>query len=118
MNASSQRLADLRTRYERSLPDKHATLDRAWRTFLAAPDERGARTLQSIAHRLAGSATPYGYDAIGSAAQSLDVLLGEWLKRASHERARAHALATHLAVPVTALLDGLSHAINAAPESH
>jgi HPt (histidine-containing phosphotransfer) domain-containing protein len=115
--ASQQRLAELRTRYERSLPDKRATVEHAWQAFLAAPDERGALVLQSIAHRLAGSASPYGYDAVGSAAQSLDGMISEWLKRASNERESARSLATDLATPANALIDGLARAIEAARAS-
>ena len=91
MNDTSQRFVELRTRYERSFPEKRAAVERAWHAFLASPDERGALALQSIAHRLAGSASPYGYDAVGSAAQSLDAMLSEWLKRASPERDRTAA---------------------------
>ena len=109
--ASQQRFAELRTRYERSLPDKRATVERTWHAFLASPDERGALALQSIAHRLAGSASPYGYDAIGSAAQSLDAMIGDWLKRASNERESARSLAAHLATPANALIERLAHAI-------
>ena len=113
MNDASQRFAELRTRYERSLPDKHATVERAWHAFLASPDERGALALQSIAHRLAGSASPYGYDAIGSAAQSLDAMISAWQKRAADERESARSLAMNLATPANALIDGLAHAIEA-----
>lgn len=109
--ASQQRLAELRTRYERSLPDKRAAVERAWHAFLASPDERGALVLHSIAHRLAGSASPYGYDAIGAAAQSLDGMISAWLKRALSERESARSLATHLAPSANALIDGLAHAI-------
>jgi hypothetical protein len=109
--ASQQRLAELRTRYERSLPDKRASVERAWHAFLASPDERGALALQSIAHRLAGSASPYGFDEIGSAAQALDGTISAWLKRASSERESARSLTTHLAAPANALIDGLAHAI-------
>ena len=111
MNDASQRFAELRTRYERSLPDKHATVERAWHAFLASPDERGALALQSIAHRLAGSASPYGYAAIGSAAQSLDAMISDWLKRAASQRESARSLATHLATPANALVERLAHAI-------
>jgi HPt (histidine-containing phosphotransfer) domain-containing protein len=111
MNHASPRFVELRTRYERSLPAKHATVERAWHAFLASPDERGALALQSIAHRLAGSASPYGYDAVGSAAQSLDAILSDWLKRASTARESARSLATHLATPANALIDRLAHAI-------
>jgi HPt (histidine-containing phosphotransfer) domain-containing protein len=117
MTDASQRFAELRTRYERSLPEKRATVERAWHTFLASPDERGALALQSIAHRLAGSASPYGYDAVGLAAQSLDATLSDWLKRASRERESAQSLATHLATPANALIDGLARAIETVRDS-
>ena len=117
MNDTSQRFAELRTRYERSFPEKHATVEHAWHAFLASPDERGALALQSIAHRLAGSASPYGYDAVGSAAQSLDAMLSDWLKRAPTERESARSFATHLATPANALIDGLAHAIETVRDS-
>jgi hypothetical protein len=117
MNDAAQRFAELRTRYERSLPEKHATVERAWHAFLASPDERGALALQSIAHRLAGSASPYGYDAVGVAAQSLDAMISEWLKPSANERESARSFATHLATPATALLDGLAQAIETARAS-
>jgi HPt (histidine-containing phosphotransfer) domain-containing protein len=117
MTDVSQRFAEIRTRYERSLPEKRATVERAWQEFLASPDERGALALQSIAHRLSGSASPYGYDAVGAAAQSLDAMLSDWLKRASSERETARSLATHLATHANALLDGLAHAIQTTPDS-
>ncbi len=109
--ASLQRLAELRMRYERSLPDKRAAVERTWHAFLASPDERGVLALQSIAHRLAGSASHYGYDAIGSAAQSLDAMIGDWLKRAPNQRESARSLATYLATPANALIERLAHAI-------
>lgn len=117
-DASQQRFAELRTRYERSLPEKRATVEHAWRAFLAAPDEDGALALQSIAHRLAGSASPYGYDAIGVAAQSLDAIISHWQKkRGASERESASALAQRLDVSAKALLDGLARAIEAARDS-
>ena len=117
MNDTSQRFVELRTRYERSLPEKRATVEHAWHAFLASPDERGALALQSVAHRLAGSASPYGYDAVGSAAQSLDAMLSDWLKRASNERESARSLATHLATPASALIDRLALAIESVRDS-
>ncbi|MET0231465.1 MAG: hypothetical protein ABW186_11085 [Rhodanobacteraceae bacterium] len=111
MNDASQRFAELRARYERSLPDKHATVERAWQAFLASPDEPGALALQSIAHRLAGSASPYGYAAVGTAAQSIDALISGWLKRPPHERESARSLATALSTPASALVERLAHAI-------
>ena len=117
MNDTSQRFVELRARYERSLPEKRATVEHAWHTFLASPDEQGALELQSIAHRLAGSASPYGYHAIGATAQSLDAMLSDWLKRASTERESARSLATHLATPANALIDGLALAIESVRDS-
>jgi hypothetical protein len=116
-NASQQRFAELRTRYVRSLPEKHATAVRAWRAFLASPDEAGALALQSIAHRLAGSASPYGYDAVGSAAQSLDAILSGWLKQKVDVRESAGSLAARLAMPANALIEGLARAIGTGRDS-
>jgi HPt (histidine-containing phosphotransfer) domain-containing protein len=112
-----KRFAELRVRYERSLPEKRETAERAWHAFLDAPDERGVLELQSIAHKLAGSAAPYGYAAVGSAAQAIDALLSEWLKRDSTERESVRALATQVAAPAQMLLDRLAHAIETASGS-
>ena len=117
MNEASQRFALLRQRYERSLPDKRATFERAWHALRAAPDEHHAAMLQSIAHRLAGSAPPYGYEALGSSARSLDTMLDDWLKRAPDDRESADVLAELLLPRVTNVLERFAEALASAAKS-
>ncbi|HVT33553.1 MAG TPA: Hpt domain-containing protein [Rhodanobacteraceae bacterium] len=111
MNDGTQRFAELRLRYERSLPEKRAAFERAWRALLHAPDERSAAVLQSLAHRLAGSAPPYGFEALGSAARSLDTMLDDWIRRAPGDRESADVLAEVLASSANAVRDGFAAAI-------
>ena len=113
MTDSSQRFAQLRTRYAASLPMKRAALADAWRALRAIPGECAVIELQALVHRLAGSAPAYGYPALGSQATAVDGLLDKWAKRPAAERAEASALAERLATPMRALLDGLADAIGA-----
>jgi HPt (histidine-containing phosphotransfer) domain-containing protein len=117
MNDASQRFALLRQRYERSFPDKRAAFERAWHALRAKPDERHAASLQSIAHRLAGSAPPYGYEALGSSARSLDAMLDDWIKRAPDDREGADILAELLLPRATDVLERFADAIASAAES-
>jgi HPt (histidine-containing phosphotransfer) domain-containing protein len=117
MNEASQRFARLRRRYERSLPEKRTVLARAWQALRAAPDEHRAAILQSIAHRLAGSAPPYGYETLGSAARSLDAMLDDWLKRAPADRESVVVLAELLLPRVTAVLERFAEATASAASS-
>ena len=61
MTDSSERFEFLRARYTRSLASKHAALVDAWRAFAGGADEKNASALQTLVHRLAGSAPAYGY---------------------------------------------------------
>jgi hypothetical protein len=113
MTAPSPRFAALRLRYAQALPEKRVDFERAWCAWHATPDEPGAAMLQALAHRLAGSAPPYGYDALGVAARALDAMLDDWLKRAPHERERADVLAELVAPHARAVLEGFTAAIGA-----
>lgn len=115
MNDSSERFAELKARYVQSLADKHAALARAWHDLATAPGERTAVELQTMAHRLAGSAPAYGYDAIGAAAHDVDALLNAWAKRPPAERESIGTLVEHLAQPMRALIQSLARAIETAP---
>ena len=115
--AESPQFAELRTRYVQSLPDKHAALANAWRGFASAPDEQTAIELQALAHRLAGSAPAYGYEAIGEAAHVVDALLNAWTKRPAPEREDAATLAKQIAAPTLALVESLAHAIETSPKT-
>lgn len=111
MTDSSQRFAELKTRYELSFGDKLAALQSAWRAFAAVPSAHAAPELQTIAHRLAGSAPAYGYEAIGAAAYAVDTIFNAWTKRPASDREDAGMLATELATPMQALIDSLAHAL-------
>jgi HPt (histidine-containing phosphotransfer) domain-containing protein len=115
--AESPQFAELRMRYVQSLADKHAALASAWRAFASAPDERAAIELQALAHRLAGSAPAYGYEAIGAAAHIVDAQLNAWSKRPASDREDADTLAARVAAPMQALMEGLAHAIGTAPKT-
>lgn len=68
-----QRLALLRERYRGSLPDKRDLLQQAWTHFREQPDSAAAREeLRTLLHRLAGSASSYGYTRLGAAAGAAD----------------------------------------------
>ncbi len=99
------RLETLRARYVESLPSKRAALDAAWRAFLAAPDAGKARELQTLAHRLSGSAPAYGYEALGDRARAVDALIDR------HHGDDLNALARQLAEAMRSLLENLDEAI-------
>lgn len=107
MNDSSQRFVLLRRRYTESLPSKHAALAQAWQSFVATPEERTRSELQELVHRLAGSASPYGYEALGELAGAVDRHLGESDSTADASRA-ASELRRRVARPMQALLDALA----------
>ena len=115
--AESSQFAALKARYVQSLPDKHASLANAWRAFASVPSERAALDLHAIAHRLAGSAPAYGYEAIGAAAHVVDALLNAWTKQPASDREDAGALTARIAEPVQALIASLAHAIETTPKT-
>jgi HPt (histidine-containing phosphotransfer) domain-containing protein len=115
--AESPQFAELRTRYVQSLPDKRAALGNAWRAFASAPDERAAIELQALAHRLAGSAPAYGFEAIGEAAHVVDALVNAWMKHPASDREDAGTLAARIAAPMQALIASLAQAIEAATKA-
>jgi len=104
MNESSQRFALLRRRYTESLPSKHAALAQAWQSFVAMPEERTRSELQELVHRLAGSASSYGYEPLGELAGAVDRHLGE----SDNTSRAAIELSQRLASPMQALLDALA----------
>lgn len=117
MTDSTKRFDDLRTRYAQSLRDKHASLESAWRAFATAPDERALPELQTMVHRLAGSAPAYGYEAIGAAAHVADACFNAWTKRPASDREDAAALAAQLAEPMQALIESLARVIETTPQT-
>lgn len=115
--AESSQFAALKARYLQSLPDKHASIGDAWRAFASAPGERAALDLHALAHRLAGSAPAYGYEAIGAAAHVVDAMIHAWTKQPANDREDAEALAARIAGPVQALIASLAHAIETTPKT-
>jgi len=108
MNDSSQRFLLLRARYTESLPSKHSALAQAWQSFIATPEEPTRRELQELVHRLAGSASSYGYEPLGDLASAVDRQLGESDGAADASRETASELSRRLSGPMQALLDALA----------
>lgn len=69
----------LTQRYRASLPEKQSELALAWEQWLAIPGEHGAKLkLQSLVHKLAGSAGLYGFEDLGRQARAVDGTLAAW----------------------------------------
>jgi HPt (histidine-containing phosphotransfer) domain-containing protein len=98
----------LRERYAASFAAKHDALEAAWTAFLAAPDDAGARTLRHLAHRLAGSAPAYGYEALGALARDIDALLTDWIESEPEMRARGEDVVARVAPIASALIGHLA----------
>ena len=114
MSDSSQRLDFLRATYTQSLASKYSALESAWHEFAAAPDAVPLRDLHVLAHRLAGSASGYGYEQIGEFARTVDTHLSEWEDLPGSLRGSGTMLAQKLARPMRELLDALVNAASSA----
>lgn len=117
MNDPSQRFALLRAGYAKSLASKHAALAHAWHAFAAAADETSGRELRTLVHRLAGSAPPYGYAALGELASAIDGEFTCWEEVPPSTRASARDLVQRISAPMQALLDSLARSAEAAAQS-
>lgn len=114
MTESSKRFDSLRVRYARSFASKRAALAEAWRAFADTADATRARELQVLAHRLAGSAPTYGYEALGAQAGVVDRALADWNEAAPNARESAAELVRRLSSPAQALIESLAqHAAEA-----
>lgn len=116
MTDSSKRFEFLRSRYARSLVSKHAVLAEAWRAFADTADERNARSLQILVHRLTGSAPAYGYAELGARAGAVDRELADWDETEPSARDSPGELARRLSAPMQALIESLAHHAAAAPD--
>ncbi len=76
MGMTPDELQRMQAGYAKTLPEKIATLE-SLKSRLEAetPDPEDLQHLQLRVHRLAGSASLYGYDELGRTAQSLDANL-------------------------------------------
>lgn len=118
MAESSKRFESLRARYARSFASKRSALAEAWRAFADTADATRARELQVLAHRLAGSAPTYGYEALGAHAGVVDRALADWIEASPNARESPAELALRLAAPAQALIESLAqHAAEAAGAS-
>jgi HPt (histidine-containing phosphotransfer) domain-containing protein len=68
-------VAALRERYWQELPMRRTALDQIWSDCVTGGDALPWRQLRETAHKLAGSAPNYGFDALGAAARKVDQLL-------------------------------------------
>lgn len=108
MIGDNSKMDALLQRYAASLPGKHADVADAWAAYRAAPHSDAAlRELTMQAHRLAGSAGSYGYEAIGHAAGVVDRLATQALNEPR----------VAVGVPLAAAVAALLAAIDAADRS-
>lgn len=118
MTDSLKRFDSLRVRYARSFASKRAALAEAWRAFADTAEAARASELQMLAHRLAGSAPTYGYEALGAQAGVVDRALADWIEAAPGARESPAELVLRLAAPAQALIDSLAqHAAEASDAS-
>lgn len=89
----------LRRHYLQGMPGRRAALADAWQGCLDGGDEAAWLGLRDVAHKLAGSASYYGLDALGKAARDLDKLLS------GRSPCRERALAEPAVARLSALLD-------------
>jgi HPt (histidine-containing phosphotransfer) domain-containing protein len=68
-------MAALCEAFVRGLPARHAALAAAWRDCADDANEPAWARLREVAHKLSGSASNYGFEALGTAARELDKLL-------------------------------------------
>lgn len=116
MTDLQHRLDHLRRSYAASLRQKHEQLDAAWNAFAATPVADDARReVSTQIHRLAGSASAYGYERIGECARAADRLLNEFERTPPAARPSVDVLAQRLVVPVQQLLDEIDLTIRSKP---
>jgi CheY-like chemotaxis protein len=102
---------NLASRYRAGLAGKAEQLSQAWeRWLLDADDAEALKTLRLIAHRLAGSAEPYGYADIGRHALCVDEALTDWESAASEHRPSVADLRKQLVAPVRMLITSVERA--------
>lgn len=102
---------NLASRYRASLAGKAREFSRAWETWLLnADDVEARRAVRLIAHRLAGSAEPYGYPDIGRHALGVDETLTELELVASEHCLPNAVLLEQLAAPVRLLIASVERA--------
>ena len=89
----------LRQHFLQGVPARHAALKDAWRGCIDGGGESAWLSLRNVAHNLSGSASCYGFEALGETARELDKLLSGRLP------CRERALAEPVVARLSALLD-------------
>jgi chemotaxis protein histidine kinase CheA len=80
-DALQAQLRELKRAYARSLPEKIARIESAFRTFFASPWEEGAcGATYRLIHSLAGSSGTYGFADLCQVARSAESVLKESLE--------------------------------------
>lgn len=102
---------NLASRYRASLAGKMLELSRAWEAWMLDAEDIEARgAVRLIAHRLAGSAEPYGYADVGRNALRVDETLTDWESAAPEHRLSPAVLREQLAAPVRRLIAAVERA--------
>lgn len=92
-------MAVLQQHYLAGLPARRAALVAAWRDCTDGGEELPWQRLRDVAHKLAGSASSYGFETLGDTARELDRLLS------GRTPSRARAQVRDLVTGVTAAVD-------------
>ncbi len=94
-------MAVLRQHYVAGLPARRAALLAAWQECVDHGAEPPWQRLRDVAHKLAGSASSYGFETLGDTARELD-------------RRLSGRTPTRLRAPVGELVAGVAAALDAA----
>lgn len=98
------RVAVLRRTYVEGLPARNKALIDAWRACADGSGDAAWLDLREVAHKLAGSAASYGFDALGEAAREVDRLLSG--RSPCRDRAQAQAAVERLLAALLAASAG------------
>lgn len=71
-------IAALTAKFAASLPEKRQALESAFSLWIAERDQNALKDVIGVAHKLAGSAGSYGFDALGHAARDLETEVRSW----------------------------------------
>lgn len=102
---------DHASHYRATLGERLSELALAWEEWLAGPDEeRHKNHFHQLVHRLAGSASAYGFDDVGREAQHVDSLINAWDGDVPTLRVPLGDFCRELGAPAETLLRALGRA--------
>lgn len=107
----------LQDRYRNAMPEKRAALEQVWCRMRANPeDSEGLQQFFSLVHRLAGSASSYGFEQLGDVALSVhDTLDRHRVRSEQIDQARFFALVQELEPQMDSLLRALEREAEGIP---